>query len=122
MKNHVEISVVTQYIAERSRPGTSWFYAYTITMTNRGTTSCKLLSRHWIITDGLGNEEEVRGPGVVGETPHLDPDQSFSYTSACPLPTPSGSMRGTYQMVNDNGDAFDAEITQFALMQEQNLN
>ena len=122
MKNYVEVSVVTHYIPERSRPGSSWFYAYTVTLTNRGSVPCKLLTRHWIITDGMGNQDEVRGPGVVGEHPHLEPEQSFTYTSACPLPTPSGSMSGSYQMVSDDGDSFDAEIAQFALMQDENLN
>ena len=77
----------------------------------------QLLSRHWVITDGHGEVPEVRGAGVVGEQPVLEPDQAFEYTSACPLSTPFGSMQGTYQMVTEGGDAFDAEIASFELAQ-----
>ena len=75
----------------------------------------QLLSRHWVISDGAGNMEHVRGPGVVGEQPVLGPGESFEYTSFCPLPTPIGSMHGTYQMVTAGGSAFEAEIAPFSL-------
>ena len=82
----------------------------------------QLLSRHWIITDGEGRVEEVRGPGVVGEQPILLPGESFDYTSGCPLPTPFGSMRGSYQMVTAEGETFDAEIATFELSQPYLVN
>ena len=82
----------------------------------------KLLSRHWMITDGTGNTDEVRGPGVVGEQPLLSSGQSFSYTSACTLQTPVGMMQGTYQMLSQDGTRFDAEVAPFGLSYEGGLN
>ena len=82
----------------------------------------QLLSRHWVITDGAGQVEHVRGPGVVGEQPVLEPGESFEYTSFCPLPTPIGSMHGTYQMVTAGGSTFDAEIAPFSLAVPTALN
>ena len=121
--NLIEVTVKTRFVPGQSDPGRPmYFYAYTITITNRGTLPCRLLSRHWVITDGMGHVEEVRGPGVVGEQPYLRPGQSFQYTSGCPLPTASGSMKGSYQMVNDLGEHFDAPIEPFALMQTAMLN
>jgi ApaG protein len=123
MKNNVEVSVSVQFVPERSDPKQPlYFYAYTVTITNRGEQPCTLLSRHWIITDSTGHIEEVRGPGVVGEQPHLSPGESFEYTSACPLSTTSGSMRGSYQMQCDDGDTFDAIIEPFALVRREALN
>jgi len=90
-------------------------FAYTIRITNEGDARVQLVSRHWIIADANGREEEVRGPGVVGEQPVLPPGKFFEYTSGCPLPTPFGSMRGTYQMITSEGESFDAEIAPFAL-------
>jgi len=90
-------------------------FAYTIRITNEGDTRVQLVSRHWIITDANGREEEVRGAGVVGEQPVLRPGESFEYTSGCPLPTAFGSMRGTYQMITGEGEGFHAEIAPFAL-------
>jgi ApaG protein len=122
-RNEIHIAVQVRFVPEQSDPGKPlYLYAYTITITNRGTIPCRLLSRHWIITDGMGRVEEVRGAGVVGEQPHLRPGQGFQYTSACPLRTPSGSMRGSYQMVNDEGERFDAPIAPFALFQSSQLN
>ena len=84
-------------------------------ISNEGTDTVQLISRHWIITNGSNEVEEVKGPGVVGHQPTLAPGQSFEYTSGCPLPTAFGSMRGTYQMVTDDGGGFDAEIAEFPL-------
>ena len=122
-KDHVEVSVVPQYLAARSKPAQGlYFYAYTVTITNRGDRACQLLGRHWIITDATGQEEEVRGPGVVGEQPVLDPGESFTYTSGCPLHTSMGAMKGSYQMVNAEGEVFEAEIPAFALVQASQVN
>lgn len=105
-----------EYMPDRSDPGAGTFlFAYHITIQNEGDEPVKLLSRHWIITDGTGKQEQVRGPGVVGEQPHLQPGEGFRYTSACPLPTPVGSMQGSFQMLTDGGEAFDAEIQPFTL-------
>jgi ApaG protein len=110
------VEVRARYLPERSSPAESrWVFAYTIRITNEGDERVQLVSRHWIITDANGREEEVRGPGVVGEQPVFPPGRSFEYTSGCPLPTPFGSMRGTYQMVTARGEGFDAEIAPFAL-------
>jgi len=119
----VRVLVRSQYVAERSRPELGeFFFAYTILIENRSQARVQLLSRHWIITDAEGHQEEVRGPGVVGEQPVLDPGESFQYTSACPLRTPFGSMRGTYQMVRADGSRFDAEIAAFRLAQPYAVN
>lgn len=116
MSRNVEVSVETQYIPERSDPERPfYFFAYRIRITNAGDETVQLQSRHWIITDGDGREEEVRGPGVVGEQPVLEPGASFEYTSACPLPTEVGTMRGSYEMVTADGDVFDAPIAPFTL-------
>jgi ApaG protein len=90
-------------------------FAYTITITNTGATAAQLISRHWIITDAHNDVQEVRGLGVVGEQPLLQPGQKFEYTSGTAIATPVGSMRGSYQMVADDGEHFDAEIPEFAL-------
>ncbi len=112
----VRVSVVSEYSAERSRPAEEqWFFLYTITITNAGAETVQLMSRHWIITDANGRTEEVRGPGVVGQQPVLEPGESFTYTSGCPLPTAFGTMEGTYQMVTKAGEPFDAKIAPFTL-------
>ena len=112
----IRIRVESRYLADRSSPDQNeWFFAYTVNITNDGDVPVQLLSRHWIITDGDGEEREVRGPGVVGEQPLLEPGESFEYTSGCPLPTRVGSMRGSYRMVNEAGDSFQAMIAPFSL-------
>jgi len=112
----IRISVETQYDPTRSSPQQSqWFFLYTIRITNEGSVTAQLMTRHWIITDATGHVEEVKGPGVVGEQPVLAQGQSFEYTSGCPLSTPFGSMRGTYQMTTADGEQFDAEIAEFIL-------
>lgn len=119
----VRIQVVSQYIAEHSRPEQAhFFFAYRIRITNEAETPVRLISRHWIIEDAAGNVEEIRGPGVVGAQPRLEQGQTFEYTSFCPLPTPMGSMRGTYQMVTDDGEGFDAEVGPFELSEPMAYN
>jgi ApaG protein len=117
------VTVESQYLADRSSPAQRRFaFAYSVEITNQGTVTAQLRSRHWIITDALGEVQEVRGDGVVGEQPILEPGQSFQYTSWCVLSTPSGSMRGTYQMVPVQGERFDAEIEAFRLVMPHSLN
>ncbi len=114
--NGVRIQVKALYIRERSEPEDDvYFFAYRVRISNVGDETVQLLSRHWIITDGDGETEEVKGPGVVGETPVLDPGQAFEYTSFCPLPTPVGSMHGTYQFIDEEQEGFDAKIAPFTL-------
>jgi ApaG protein len=112
----VRVHVESEYAPERSDPARNeWFFLYTVRITNEGAEAVQLLTRHWIITDGTGHVEEVRGPGVVGKQPVLEPGQSFEYTSGCPLSTPFGVMEGTYQMVAQGGERFDAKIAPFTL-------
>jgi ApaG protein len=119
----VRVEVRTAYVPERSSPRDSqYFFAYRIRISNAGEETVQLVSRHWVITDGEGHTEHVRGPGVVGEQPVLEPGESFEYTSFCPLPTPIGTMQGTYQMVTPGGSAFDAEIAPFSLAVPTALN
>ena len=113
---NVRVRVQARYVAQRSRPEDGlWFFAYRVELENLGEETVQLVSRHWIITDGEARVEEVRGPGVVGEQPVLGPGETFQYTSACPLPTSFGTMHGSYQMVTEDGDRFDAEIAPFSL-------
>ncbi|HSH30141.1 MAG TPA: Co2+/Mg2+ efflux protein ApaG [Thiohalobacter sp.] len=113
---HIEVEVQTSYIEEQSSPEHNrYVFAYTITLHNTGSVAAKLLTRHWIITDSNGKNQEVRGEGVVGEQPHLTPGGRFQYTSGTMIETPVGSMRGSYQMIADDGVEFDAEIPPFTL-------
>jgi ApaG protein len=119
----VRVTVRSAYVPERSAPAQGqYFFAYHVTIANQGGETVQLVSRHWIITDGEGRMEQVRGPGVVGEQPVLAPGESFEYTSFCPLRTSIGSMHGTYQMVTAAGDRFDAEIAPFSLAVPTALN
>ena len=119
----VRVQVETELDAERSEPGHErWFYLYTITISNESDETVQLLNRHWIITDGEGRIEEVKGPGVVGYQPVLEPGQSFRYTSGCPLTTPFGDMRGSYEMVTTDGEKFEAEVATFELSQPHLIN
>ena len=112
----IKITVTPHYLQEQSEPeNNQYIFAYTIHMENQGDTAAQLLTRHWIITDSEGKTEEVRGPGVVGEHPHLKPGESFEYTSGAILQTPVGAMMGSYQMRDENGDLFDAVIPAFTL-------
>ena len=112
----IRVRVEAEYCPERSQPfKNAWFFLYTVEISNEGQEKVQLVSRHWIITDAREQTEEVRGPGVVGKQPVLNPGQAFQYTSGCPLTTPFGSMRGTYQMVSEDGQNFDIEIAPFTL-------
>ncbi len=114
--NGVRIEVTTRYAPERSQPqGNRWEFHYTVRISNERREAVQLISRHWIITDAANTVHEVRGLGVVGRQPTLGPGESFEYTSSCPLGTPFGSMRGTYQMVSASGERFDAAIAPFGL-------
>ena len=123
MKNSVKITVKPNYVPERSSPVRSYyFFSYNITILNRGDTQVQLLSRYWHITDGQGNTEDIHGPGVIGEQPKLFPGEIFEYTSFCPLQTPIGFMEGSYRMISEKGNQFDAPISQFKLIATQFLN
>ncbi len=118
MSNHhqIEVRVQPQYLPGQSDPESSRFvFAYTVTISNTGSEAAALVSRHWIITDSDGEEEHVRGPGVVGEFPHLKPGQSFQYSSGSVIRTPVGTMGGSYQMKADDGTEFEADIAPFTL-------
>jgi len=123
-KQHaIKVSAQPQYLSEQSEPARNrYVFAYTITIENAGSVPAQLVSRHWIITDAMGQVQEVRGEGVVGEQPLLAPGERFQYTSGCVLTTTKGSMRGTYQMVRDDGTEFDAEVATFALELPPTLN
>lgn len=112
----IRIQVESFYDEDRSSPQESYyFFAYQVRITNLGETKAQLVSREWLITDANGETQRVQGPGVVGEQPVLVPGDSFEYTSFCHLATPVGAMQGSYRMVLENGDSFDAEIAPFAL-------
>ncbi|WP_426156662.1 Co2+/Mg2+ efflux protein ApaG [Pseudomonas sp. TSRC2-2] len=112
----VDVSVVTHYLADQSQPEQDRFaFAYTITVQNNGEIAAKLLSRHWVITDGDGHVEEVRGEGVVGQKPLIAAGESHTYTSGTVMTTKVGTMQGSYQMLADDGKRFDAIIKPFRL-------
>lgn len=112
----ISVKTRTVYIADQSDPANDrYVFAYTITITNTGSVAAQLISRHWIITDAADKVQEVRGKGVVGEQPHLRPGESFEYTSGSAIATPVGTMRGSYQMVADDGTKFDVVIPEFTL-------
>jgi ApaG protein len=117
------VTVRSQYIPEKSSAASRQYaFAYTVNITNQGTVTTQLKSRHWIITDANGAVQEVRGEGVVGAQPVLRPGEEFEYTSWCVIATPMGSMRGSYQMITNDGDRFDAEVAAFPLNRPQLLN
>lgn len=119
----IRVHVKAVYVPEQSAPRAHrYVFAYTVKISNEGAEAAQLRTRHWIITDGAGKVEEVRGPGVVGHQPMLKPGDHFEYTSGCVLQTPRGEMRGTYQMHRLDGRMFDATIAPFALTLPQNLN
>lgn len=119
----IRVRAQSEYVPERSRPDRGvWLFGYRIQIVNEGVETVQLLGRHWIIVDAAGRREEVRGSGVVGEQPVLEPGAEFTYTSQCPLPTPCGSMQGTYLMVTANGERFEAEIPHFELIQANAIN
>jgi ApaG protein len=112
--SEIEVTVEPVYVPQQSRPEESYyFFAYKVQLKNLGNTPVQLLSRHWIITDGQGHVEEVQGQGVVGQQPRLEANQTYEYTSFCPLSTITGNMRGTYLMVNDSGERFEIKVPVF---------
>jgi ApaG protein len=112
----IAVSVEVTYLEANSSPGNSqYFWAYRVTIENQGRETVQLRSRHWMITNSHGELTEVKGPGVVGKEPFLEPGESFTYTSGAPLNTPSGMMGGSYQMESDTGERFDIEIPTFSL-------
>lgn len=114
--NKINIEVIPAYIKEQSDPTNNHYvFSYTVTIRNDGDQPARLLARHWVITDGDGQVQEVRGEGVIGEQPHLQPGEGFQYTSGTFMNTPVGTMQGSYQMIADDGEKFDAEIPSFTL-------
>lgn len=119
----IKVEVETNYVGSQSSPEDNrYVFAYTITIRNAGRLSAKLLTRHWIITDGNGKVQEVRGEGVVGEQPELAPGESYEYTSGTMIETAVGTMGGSYQMIDERGDLFDARIPEFVLSAPRTLH
>jgi ApaG protein len=119
----IDVSVQSRFLPEQSLPEDGrWVFAYTIRISNSGTVPARLISRHWLITDDNGKVVEVRGEGVVGEQPWLRPGEEFEYTSGAVLETSGGSMRGSYQMLADDGTRFEADIAPFALTVPRTLH
>lgn len=114
--NKIDIKVLPAYIADQSDPANNHYvFSYTVTIRNNGSVPAKLLARHWVITDGDGLVQEVKGDGVIGNQPHLQPGEDYQYTSGTFMNTPFGVMYGSYQMISDSGEQFDAEIPSFQL-------
>jgi ApaG protein len=114
--NGISVTVEPRYLEERSDPSERrFFWAYTVEIANSGAAPVQIVARHWIITDQNGRREDVRGVGVVGKQPLIKPGGSFTYTSGCPLPTPSGTMVGSYEAVGEDGAVFQVEIPAFSL-------
>ena len=114
--HRIEVDVATDFVDGQSEPERDrYVFSYTITISNTGRVPAKLLTRHWLITDANGNVQEVRGDGVVGEQPYLEPGEEFQYSSGAVLNTPVGAMQGSYQMIADDGQRFDAAIAPFTL-------
>lgn len=123
MRYAIDVHAVPAYIPEQSDPGQRrYVFSYTITIKNTGDIAARLLTRHWIITNANGEVQEVRGEGVVGDQPYLKPDESYQYTSGSIMETPVGSMRGSYQMIADDGTEFDVDIPMFTLAVPGSLN
>ena len=119
----IRVKVQSTYVPEQSLPRQQrYVFAYTIRVSNEGDRPAQLISRHWVITHGTGQVEEVRGPGVVGAQPQLAPGQHFEYTSGCVLTTPHGTMHGTYEMRREDGSTFEATIAPFSLSMPYALN
>lgn len=113
----VVVRVAVSFMPEQSEPARGrWFWSYHIRIENQGKQAVQLLTRHWLITDGRGMKHDVRGEGVVGEQPVIEPGQAYDYVSGCPLQTPTGSMEGSYHMVSEDGSTFEADIPRFSLI------
>jgi len=123
MQNNIEIKVQVTYLQSQSDiPNSQYAYAYTITITNKGDCGAQLRTRRWLIEDETGNVEEVVGEGVIGQQPYLSPGEIFEYSSGAVISTETGTMKGTYGMINDNGRRFDADIPEFALSEPYTLH
>jgi ApaG protein len=123
MQNNIEIEVKATYLPSQSDvPNSQYAYAYTITITNKGGSGVQLRTRRWLIEDETGNVEEVVGEGVIGQQPYLSPGESFEYSSGAIISTETGSMKGSYGMINDDGKRFDAEIPEFVLSEPYTLH
>ena len=119
----ISVEVTPNYIEEQSKPEQNHYvFSYTVTIINDGNKAARLLTRHWLITDAMGETQEVKGDGVVGEQPHLKPGEGFQYTSGTMMKTPNGSMAGSYQMIADDGFHFDANIPEFYLLAPSTLH
>lgn len=115
-KYEVKVAVQTRYVEDQSDPEEArYIFSYTVTITNTGTVPAQLISRHWIILDSAETEQQIRGLGVIGQQPLIKAGEKFEYTSGCALNTPVGTMRGSYQMLAEDGTHFDAEIPEFTL-------
>ena len=123
MKNKIEVNVEVTYLPEQSNLVSSQYaYAYTITITNNGETGAQLRTRRWLIQDESGETEEVIGEGVIGQQPHLSPGESFKYSSGAVISTETGTMKGSYGMISDQGQRFDAVIPEFTLSEPYSLH
>ena len=123
MQNNIEIEVQVTYLQSQSDiPNSQYAYAYTITITNKGDCGAQLRTRRWLIEDETGNVKEVVGEGVIGQQPYLSPGEIFEYSSGAVISTETGTMKGTYGMINDNGRRFDADIPEFALSEPYTLH
>jgi len=119
----VAVAVSSQYLPEQSNPSEQqYLFAYTVRITNQGQHPVQVISRHWVITDADQHVQEVRGLGVVGQQPLLRPGDTFEYTSGCPLPTPFGTMKGSYHCVGDNGVPFEVSVGEFMLAMPRTLH
>ena len=117
VSDDITVRVAVSYLPEQSQPAHGrWFWSYHIRIENDGETPVQLLTRHWVILDGRGGRHEVEGEGVVGDQPVIDPGESYDYVSGCPLQTPTGSMEGSYGMIDADGDEFDVAIPRFPLL------
>ena len=123
MKNRIIVEVNSEFLPHQSNLVKEYYlFSYNVIIRNKSNISAKLLSRYWSISDGLGNTEDIHGPGVVGKTPTIKPGETFEYTSFCPLKTPVGTMRGSFRMRDENKMEFDVEIKPFKLVASQVLN
>ena len=123
MKNKIEVNVEVAYLPEQSnRVNSQYAYAYTITITNNGENGAQLRTRRWLIQDESGETEEVIGEGVIGQQPHLSPGESFKYSSGAVISTETGTMKGSYGMISDQGQRFDAVIPEFTLSEPYTLH
>ena len=121
--NHIEVKVASRFLDDQSQPRENrYVFSYTVTMSNRGRQPARLIARHWVITDANGKVQEVRGDGVVGEQPRMAPGEDFQYTSGAVIETAVGTMKGSYQMLADDGTRFDAPIPQFTLSVPRTLH